>query len=141
MSEAVLDLIRLAGFAEFESRAAREPATRSMAATVLVFTLSSDPHMLSRDRASRMEALSVLLTMPLTIQRIHADVMQPFAAIARFEKPYPLLHWLVIAIGGRVPDEPPPLAGVDAVWLDRVIAAHGDAPWMLRLLAVRAEVA
>ena len=112
MSEAVLELIRLAGFAEFDARAAREPETRSLAASVLVFVLSSDPHLLSRDRASRMEALSVLLTMPLTIQRIHADVMQPFAAISRFEPPYPLYHWFVLAIGGRVPDEP--LAVADA---------------------------
>lgn len=142
MIDAISALLTLAGFDEFEGKAARSDiAVRSSAAIAFVFLLGSGQHYDDQKRSNWTSALATLLAMPLVIDDLRAGAAMPYADIAGYERPYPLLHWVTLAIGGRAPADSPPLAGVNDVWLDRVIAAHAGAPWIMRLLAARAQAA
>ncbi len=135
----VATLSGLVGFTEFEPRAARSsPQVRGTVAYALAASLAKR-HDWRHAWADRVDALRILLAMPLTVASWLPAVGTFIDNGCDADQPVPLLLWLFAATTGAAPPDPPPLDGADPAWLRQVVAAHAERPWTMRLLAAMAE--
>lgn len=135
----IATLAGLVGFDEFEPRARRSTLrVRGTVAYALATSLAKR-HDWRHDWTDRVDALRILLCLPLTVASWLPAVGTFIDHGCDADQPVPLLLWIFAAASSRAaPPDPPPLAGADPAWLRLVVAAHGQQPWVMSLLAAMA---
>lgn len=131
-------LAGLVGFDEFASRARRSTLrVRGSVAYAMAVSLAKR-HEWRHAWHDRVDALRILLAMPMAVMTWLPRVGTAIDHGCFADRPVPLLLWVFAAVSGDAPVGPPPIAGADRDWLCQVVAAHGDRPWVMSLLAAMA---